>query len=104
VQVKSLAGELRAFRLKIEHEAQRPLESLDLNGAFFLYALVAHLEFGSSQYGMIDGESGLKHIAAVLKRWEKTKANRYGDWPSQLGAAFFLADGCRSWVHYSTKG
>jgi hypothetical protein len=67
VEIKSLAGELQKFRVKLEREGG-PIQMQTVNAGLFLYDLIEHLQFGTAQYEVILGKSGWSFVEMVLKK------------------------------------
>ena len=66
IQFISMSDELRKFRIKLESEAEKPIEQIEVNAGMLLSDLCEHLKLGVNQHDMILGQRAVDHITALM--------------------------------------
>jgi hypothetical protein len=67
IEYKNMSVLLADFRRYFEHEAGGPIETLDLNGALWLYDLCNFLGLGDEQRKRVLGKTALAHVESFIE-------------------------------------
>jgi len=67
IQFVSITQELQRFRLKLESEADQPIEQIEVNAAALLSDLAVFLKLGAAQHNAILGPRAVGYLAGLLQ-------------------------------------